>query len=293
MEARVDAVIGHLCSGAAIPASKVYEDAGILFFGSSATNPKLTEQGFRTVFRIRGRDTRQGIMAADYLASVGPTITSRLSMMAERTVWASPKRLGGGSASAGVRKVTFQAIEPGQTDYFDLIDQLQAKNIDVLFFGGYYAEAGLIIRQARSHGYGIRMIGPDTLNTEFFWRVAGEASEGVLFPSIPICATSPRRRRWSRNFGRRATSQRASFRLTYTAVQVWAEAVEKAGTLELDAVIETLRTNQFDTLFGTIGFDAKGDVTGYEPFEWYIWQGGNYSAVDLAEADRVKVAAAA
>ena len=65
VEAQVDAVIGHLCSGAAIPASRIYEDAGILFFGSSATNPKLTEQGFRTVFRIAGRDTRQGVMAAD------------------------------------------------------------------------------------------------------------------------------------------------------------------------------------------------------------------------------------
>jgi branched-chain amino acid transport system substrate-binding protein len=68
VEAQVDAVIGHLCSGAAIPASRIYEDAGILFFGSSATNPKLTDQGFRTVFRIAGRDTRQGVMAADYLA---------------------------------------------------------------------------------------------------------------------------------------------------------------------------------------------------------------------------------
>jgi ABC-type branched-subunit amino acid transport system substrate-binding protein len=58
----VDAVLGHLCSGAAISASRIYEDAAVLFFGSSATNPKLTEQGFRTVFRIAGRDTREGIM---------------------------------------------------------------------------------------------------------------------------------------------------------------------------------------------------------------------------------------
>ena len=63
----MDAVIGHVCSGAAIPASKIYEDAGILLI-TVATNPKLTDQGFRTVFRILGRDTRQGTMAADYLA---------------------------------------------------------------------------------------------------------------------------------------------------------------------------------------------------------------------------------
>ena len=69
--------------------------------------------------------------------------------------------------------------------------KLKGAKPDVLFFGGYHAEAGLIIRQARSHGYGIRMIGPDTLNTEFFWRVAGEASEGVLFPSNPELRNEP------------------------------------------------------------------------------------------------------
>jgi branched-chain amino acid transport system substrate-binding protein len=69
----------------------------------------------------------------------------------------------------------------------------------------------------------------------------------------------------------------------YIAMQVWAEGVEQAGTLQLDAVTESLRTNQFDTLVGTIGFDAKGDVTGYEPFEWYIWRGGHYAPVDSAD----------
>ena len=75
---------------------------------------------------------------------------------------------------------------------------------------------------------------------------------------------------------------------TYIAVQVWAAAVEKAGTLELDPVIKTLQTNQFDTLLGRIGFDAKGDVTGYEPFVWYVWKGGHYRAAGPGEADRVR-----
>jgi branched-chain amino acid transport system substrate-binding protein len=162
------------------------------------------------VLRIAGRDTRQGVMAADYLAKRWSdhniAIVHDGGAYGLGVAEAARQRL----SELGLRKVTFLAIEPGQTDYFDLIDQLRAKNIDVLFFGGYYAEAGLIIRQARSHGYGIRMIGPDTLNTEFFWRVAGEASEGVLFPSNPELRKSPTRRRWSRNSGRRAMSRRES-----------------------------------------------------------------------------------
>jgi ABC-type branched-subunit amino acid transport system substrate-binding protein len=57
--------------------------------------------------------------------------------------------------------------------------------------------------------------------------------------------------------------------------------VQKAGTLELDAVIQVLRTSHFDTLFGEIGFDEKGDVYGYETLVWYVWQQGNYAPADL------------
>jgi branched-chain amino acid transport system substrate-binding protein len=48
-------------------------------------------------------------------------------------------------------------------------------------------------------------------------------------------------------------------------------------------VIESLRTNEFDTIYGRIGFDEKGDAYGYQPFAWYIWKGGGYEAVDPAE----------
>ena len=63
----------------------------------------------------------------------------------------------------------------------------------------------------------------------------------------------------------------------------WAQAVEKAGTLELDAVIGSLRANEFDTIYGRIGFEEKGDVTGYQPFAWYVWQEGDYEPVDPAK----------
>jgi branched-chain amino acid transport system substrate-binding protein len=58
----------------------------------------------------------------------------------------------------------------------------------------------------------------------------------------------------------------------YAVVQVWAQAVEAAGSLDLDAVIEAMHNQQFDTVLGRIGFDAKGDVTGFDPWQWYVWQ---------------------
>ena len=60
VDAKVAGVVGHLNSGVSIPASAVYNQAGIPMISGSATNPKLTEQGFKTVFRTVGRDDQQG-----------------------------------------------------------------------------------------------------------------------------------------------------------------------------------------------------------------------------------------
>ena len=60
-------------------------------------------------------------------------------------------------------------------------------------------------------------------------------------------------------------------------VQAWAQAAEQAGTFASDAVAEALHTLQFDTVLGRIGFDAKGDVTGYDTYVWYVWNGGEFA----------------
>jgi ABC-type branched-subunit amino acid transport system substrate-binding protein len=66
----------------------------------------------------------------------------------------------------------------------------------------------------------------------------------------------------------------------YATFQVWARAVEIAGTFETQAVAKALRTHEFDTVLGRIGFDAKGDVTGYQTFVWNVWKDGKFAPVE-------------
>ena len=67
----------------------------------------------------------------------------------------------------------------------------------------------------------------------------------------------------------------------YATVQVWAQAVEAAGSLDLDAVIKAMHSHQFDTVLGQIGFDEKGDVTGFQPWQWFVWQAdGTYAPLE-------------
>jgi branched-chain amino acid transport system substrate-binding protein len=278
--ARVAAVIGHLCSGASIPASKVYAETGTLMISPYSSNPTLTEQGFANVFRVCGRDTIQATMVSNHLAErwgdQDIAIVHDGQAYGKGIAEEALRRL----RQHGVTDVLFEAIEPGQADYLKLIDKLQAEGIDALYFGGYTAEAGLIIRQARSRGYDLEMIGSDALISEYFWHVAGPAAVGVRFVSYADPRTNDEAAAIVERFRADGYEPEGLTLYSYAGVEVWAQAVEKAGTIEPKAVAAALRAHKFDTILGTIGFDPKGDVYGYEPFVWYVWQEGNYAPVD-------------
>jgi branched-chain amino acid transport system substrate-binding protein len=279
----VDVVIGHQCSGAAIPASKVYAGAGVLMMTPNATNPLVTEQGFKNVFRFCGRDDLQGSMAGAYLADrwVGKNIAILHDGQAYGQGLAEEVKKA--LDAHGVSVAIFEGITPGLVDYFDAIDKIGSANIDVVYYGGYSREAGVLIRGLRDRGDDLQLVAGDGINSEDFALTAGRASDGTMFTStldlrdFPQAAALVARLR-SENYQPIAPTF-----LAYGAMQAWAAAVEKAGTLELEAVIEALRTNEFDTIYGQIGFDGKGDVYGYQPFAWYVWQDGNYEPVDPAK----------
>jgi branched-chain amino acid transport system substrate-binding protein len=123
----------------------------------------------------------------------------------------------------------------------------------------------------------------DSLSTGEFWLVAGPAGEGTLFTSFSDPSHEPRAAEVMGRLQRQLQQPNARALYNYAAVQLWAQAVEKAGTVEPKAVAAALRAHEFDSVLGTIGFDGKGDVTGYEPFVWYVWREGNYAPVDPAK----------
>jgi branched-chain amino acid transport system substrate-binding protein len=273
VDAGVVFVTGHNCSGAAIPASQVYAAAGILTINGDATNPKLTEQGLRSVFRVIGRDDEQGTMAGDYLAD--HWAGKRIAIVHDGQLYGkglaeeTKKRLN----ERGVTEAMFEAITPGANDYSVLVEKLKTAGIDVIYFGGYAAEAGLIIREARDAGSSAPMVGGDGIGSPTFWQITGPAGEGTLSTGTPDTRNNPQVVSVMAKYGVAFSDLDTG---AYAAVQVWAQAAKKAGTLQLNAMISILRREQFDTVFGKIGFDAKGDLTGIAPFGWYAWKDGKY-----------------
>src|SRR6185503_3548225 len=85
VDAKVAAVVGHLNSGVTIPASEIYNKAGIPVISGSATNPKLTERGLKTVFRTVGRDDQQGPAIAQYIA--GQLKAKKVAIVDDKTAY--------------------------------------------------------------------------------------------------------------------------------------------------------------------------------------------------------------
>jgi branched-chain amino acid transport system substrate-binding protein len=275
-------VVGHVCSGAAIAAAPVYEAAGVLVISASATNPRLTEEGHANMFRVVGRDDQQGILGGDYLAEHWGN--KKIAILHDGQPY------GAGIASEtrkqlskrGVSEALYEQITPGQVDYSDVVSRLAAAGIDVLYYGGYVPEAGLLIRQARDRDYGVRLVSADSLSSEDFWLIAGTAAEGTFFTSFRDPSQEPGAAAILERARARQVEPNSRVLYSYGAVQAWAAAVERAGSLDPDAVSRSLHSDEFDTVLGRIRFDAKGDVIP-AGFEWFVWTNGEFVPKDLSD----------
>ena len=276
-------VAGHQCSGAAIPASEVYAAAGILMISNAATNPMLTERRLANIFRVIGRDDQQGTIAGNYLADrwgdQNIAIVHDGQAYGRGLAEETKKQLN----AREVHEVLFAEITPGEVDYGGLISKLSAVDADVAYYGGYAPEAALIIRQARAAGDDLQLVVGDGVSSEDFWLVAGPTAKGTLMTLPPDARDNPEAAAVVARFHALNYEPTGATLLGYAVIQVWAQAAEKAGTVEPKAVAAALRAHTFDTVLGTIGFDSKGDVYGYEPFVWYVWKDGNYAPVDPGE----------
>ena len=155
------------------------------------------------------------------------------------------------------------------------IAELQAADIAVAFIGGYHTEIALMARQARDRGYPVQLVTGSSLASEEFGLIAGPAAEGTLFTFLADPRRNPEAAPVVERFRASGFEPEGYTLYAYGAVQVWAQAAEKAGSLELPAMIASLRQHRFDTVLGPIDFDEKGDVTTQTPI-WHVWRGGTY-----------------
>ena len=267
----VVAVIGHYNSGVSIPASTVYAEEGVLQITPGSTNPQLTEQGIKTLFRTCGRDDQQGDVAGKFLATAYKG--RKVAILEDQTTYgkgvadATKARMN----SLGLQEVMYEGITVGERDFSAIVSKMKAANVDAVFFGGLYNEGGLILRQMRDQGLKAQFLSPDGTVSQEFWGITGASGQGALVTFGPEMRNQPQAREAVAKLRAAGYEPEGYTLYTYAAVQAWAAAAKKAGSFDGAKVAAALHDGSaYDTVIGPLTFDAKGDPTGsnYVLYEW-------------------------
>src|SRR5579872_6984283 len=270
-------VDGHACSGSSIPASDVYADNNILMMSPASSNPTLTEKGRPTIMRIYPRDDEQA-------AFIGPWIAQKykgkkIAILHDKSAY------GKGLAdvvkaklnAAGVNEVLFEGINPGEKDYTAVVTKLKSLGAELVYFGGYHPEGGLMVRQAADQGYKLNLMMGDSIATSEFWQISGPAGEGTLFtfPSDPQSRPSAAK---AVEEIKKTGFQPEGFTLfAYAVIQTLAEGMRRTNSEDPVKVAAALRSGPpVDTVVGPVSFDEKGDVKG-TVYDVNIWHDGKYA----------------
>jgi branched-chain amino acid transport system substrate-binding protein len=275
----VVAVIGPNCSGSAIPASRVYNEEGILMITPSATAPALTAQGFGNVFRTCGRDDQQGAAVADFITK--NYAGKKVAVVDDKTAYG--KGLGDvvrkDLRARGFTNILDESVSRGERDYGSLLAKFKENGIDVVFYGGYYTEAGLIVRQMRDQSMDTAFISDDDLTTREFWSITGPAGEGAFMSFNTDPRNKPEAADAVKHLRAAGFDPEGITLYTYAAVEVVAESLRRVGAVDAEKAAAALHTGSFPTVIGPLEFDARGDVVKPD-YIIYRWTQGAYMPAD-------------
>ncbi len=262
------AVVGHWNSSCSIPASKYYDDANVVMISPATTNPQLTQQGFKRVFRVCGTDDQQGRIAAEFvLEKLRP---KRAAIIHDKTAYGQgladyfQKALGD-----RVQVVYYGGIIQRDPDYKAVLTTIKDNKPDLYFFGGIYPEAGRLVRQAKEIGLTVPMITGDGVYDPTFISIAGKAAEGtyVTFGKEPAGLTTAKSfiEKYKAKYGEPGPYSIYA----YDAANIILTAIAEAKTTDGARVAEYISKTTFHGAFGDISFDKNGDVT---KAPYVIWQ---------------------
>jgi branched-chain amino acid transport system substrate-binding protein len=232
------------------------------------------------VARVCGRDDQQGLVAADYIIKYYKG--KNVAILNDKTTYGkgladeTKKALN----KAGFQEKMFESYNKGDKDFTAIVSRMKRENIDLVFVGGYHQESGLIVRQMRDQGMQTVLMAGDALADKEFASITGPAGEGTLFTFGPDPRNKPTAKAIVEKFKANNIDPEGYTLYTYAAMQVWTQAVAKAGTTDPKKVMDTIKAGSWDTVIGKMEFDAKGDIKQID-YVVYRWDAkGGYTEVN-------------
>lgn len=269
---KIHYVVGHVCSGATISASSVYNTEGVLMVTPSATAPGVTDgKNYDMIFRTIGRDDQQGPAAAKFI--VEKIKPAKVAVLHDKQSY------GQGIASAvkndlekaGTKVVLFEGINAGDSDYSAVITKLKSLGVDFVYYGGYHPELGLLLRQGAEQGLKAQFMGPEGAGNPDINAIAGPAVEGMLLTLPADFSKNPANSGIVAAFRSKNRDPGGAFQMTaYAATLAIADGIKGVGADDPVKVATYLHTHTIATPIGNLSWNKQGDLNNFE-FDVYVW----------------------
>lgn len=268
-------IVGPYNSGVTIPASRAYNDAGALV-ATVATNPKITQQGYKGLFRVNASDTQLGSKMALYAANV--LKFKNVAVIDDRTAFGQgvaeefkKQARASGMTVAGHEFTTDRAF-----DFNAILTKLKNKKIEAIFFGGYAPQAAPMARQMKQLGINAKLLGGDTICTAEMGKLGGESvGENVLCSQggavLDKASAGPAfKARFKARFKKDPDVYAAAY---YDATMLYAQGMQKSASVDPQKVGAAISASTYQGVAGSYAFDARGDMK-ESPVTIYTFKGG-------------------
>ena len=273
--ADVCAAIGTYGSAVTEASQDIYDEAGIVQIGTGSTSIRLTAKGMKRFFRTCPRDDEQGRVAQSTLAKFG---FKKVAILHDNSSYAKglAEEAQKGLKDAGVPVVFYDALTPSERDYTAILTKLKAAAPDLIFFTGYYPEAGMLLRQKKEMHWDVPMMGGDAANNTDLVKIAGkDAAKGYFFISPPSAHDfdTPEAKDFFSRYKAQYNSLPSSVWsvLAGDAFKVIVAALQAGTDANPEAVAKYLKKDlkEYPGLTGKLGFNEKGDRIGdlYKVYE--------------------------
>ena len=277
----VAGVVGHFNSSVSIPASTVYSEAEVVQITPGSTNPKLTEQGFSTVFRVCGRDDQQGEVTANYI--VDTLKLKRIVILHDKTTYGQgladeTKRF---LEKRGVKPVFYSGVVQGDKDYTPVLTAAKQKNPEVVYFGGIHPEAILLVKQMRERlGMKALFMSGDGIFVDEYYKIAGKSAEGTYLTFTPDQTKIAAAQNVLKNHRKRFGKEVGAYTIySYVATNLILNSIQGTGSTKGAKMAAHLRSKPWNTSLGKIQFNKKGDVL-ESPYVFWQVKGAKFVQIN-------------